>query len=207
MSTSIEPAVQWLTDLIGRLGYLGVFGGMALESACVPLPSEIVLVFAGFAVSQGKLHPVPTVLVAIAGALTGASVSYLIGRYGGKPLVFRYGRYVLLTPARLQPAEDWFKRQGGKAVFICRLISGARALVSLPAGMVGMSYPRFLLYTALGSGLWCLIGVLLGWWMGEEWRHIVAWLSSANHLVLAAGVVVLAAWLLWRWHARLKVEG
>ena len=191
MAQFIEGAVKYITAVIAYLGYPGVFVFMALEALCLPIPSEIVLVFAGFLAAQGRFSLWGVMVAGLAGGLTGATISYAAGRFGGRPLLERWGKWVLLTPQRLDAVERWFVRYGAGAVVICRLISGLRAIVSVPAGLARMKYLRFLAYTALGQGIWVAIAVLIGFFVGEEWRRILKILERANRALLA--LVVLAA--------------
>jgi membrane protein DedA with SNARE-associated domain len=178
---------------------------MLLESLCLPLPSEIVLVSAGFLVGQGKFSLPLALGSAFAGALLGSTITYAIARFGGWPLLQRYGRYLLLTEQRLRATEAWFAKHGAKAVLICRLISGLRAIVSIPAGLCHMPYPKFLLYTALGSGSWVVIGVLFGRFVGKEWER----LNHLGHLMLAGAIALLVLFMLWHHFrkGRTKVSG
>jgi membrane protein DedA with SNARE-associated domain len=189
MERFLGAAVSFITRFIATLGYPGVFLFMALESACMPIPSEIVLVFAGFLAARGKFSVAAAIAVGLAGALTGSSAAYALGRYGGRALVLRWGKCLLITEERLEQTQQWFGRYGGRAVFVCRLISGLRAIISIPAGLAGMSYPRFLLYTAAGTGLWVVTAVLIGYFVGEEWQAIIRLLHRANEVVLMAAVV------------------
>jgi membrane protein DedA with SNARE-associated domain len=197
MARFIETAVNYVSIVIAHLGYPGVFVFMALEAMCMPIPSEIVLVFAGFLVARGDFSLWGAMVVGLAGALTGASISYAAGRFGGRPLVERWGKWVLLTPQRLDSVEQWFSRYGAAAVLICRWVTGLRAIVSLPAGLSRMQYWKFLGYTAFGSGVWVVLAVLIGYFVGEEWRRIVKVLEHANHVLL--GLVIVAAICLVVW--------
>lgn len=185
----IDQIVTWATGIIQDLGYLGVFVLMTLEACCLPIPSEAILLTAGFLVGEGKFTLSLLLITGIGGALTGSTISYCIGRFGGRPLLARYGRFIFLTESRLDATEAWFLRHGAKAVFICRLVSGMRAIISIPAGLCHMSYPKFLAYTALGSGTWVVTGSLLGMFVGREWKR----LSSVGHYLLAALVIGAAA--------------
>lgn len=189
MGRFIEAAVKYITAGIAYLGYPGVFVFMALEAMCLPIPSEIVLVFAGFLAGQGRFSVWGAMLAGLAGALTGATVAYWAGRLGGRPLLERWGRWVLLTPRRLDRVEQWFSRYGAGAVIICRWVSGLRAIVSVPAGLARMEYWRFLACTAIGSGVWVVTAVMIGFFVGEEWRAILNVLERANRALL---VLVLA---------------
>ena len=193
MEQLIEQIITAVTGFVGSAGYLGVFLLMALEACCMPIPSEVVLVSAGYLVAEGKFSLAGAMLSAFAGALTGASFVYSVARFGGRPLVLRFGRYLLLTEKRLNSAEGWFRRHGAKAVFLCRLVSGVRAIVSLPAGLCHMPYPKFLIYTALGSGAWVVTGTLFGMFVGKEWKK----LSDIGHIVMVVAVVLVGAAMVW----------
>jgi membrane protein DedA with SNARE-associated domain len=198
MERFLERAIAVITAVIGALGYPGVFLFMAAESACVPIPSEIVLVFAGFLASQGRFSVAGAIVAGLAGALTGSSISYALGRFGGRAAALRWGKYLLITEQRLERTQQWFARYGGRAVFVCRLITGLRAIVSIPAGLAGMSYGRFLAYSAAGSGLWVVSAVLIGFFVGEEWPRIIRFLRHANEVVLVVVIVIAAgAYLYW----------
>jgi membrane protein DedA with SNARE-associated domain len=201
MEHLLEKAVAVITGVIAALGYPGVMLFMALESACIPIPSEIVLVFAGFLASRGEFSVPGATAAGLAGAVTGSSAAYALGRFGGRALVLRWGKYLLISEQRLELTQQWFARYGGRAVFICRLITGLRAIVSIPAGLARMSYPRFLFYTVAGSGLWVVTAVLVGYFVGEEWQRIVHLLRRANELVLV-GVIVVAAAAYTYWSIR-----
>jgi membrane protein DedA with SNARE-associated domain len=190
----LEMIVNTVTGFIHQAGYGGVFLFMLLESLCLPIPSEIVLVSAGFLVAEGNFTLPFALLSGFAGALSGSSIAYSIARFGGRPLLARYGRYLFLTEARLAATEKWFYRHGAKAVFICRLISGMRAIISLPAGLCHMPYSKFLLYTALGSGLWVVTGTLFGMFVGLEWEK----LNHLGHLVLAGVLGIAVLLLAWK---------
>jgi membrane protein DedA with SNARE-associated domain len=209
MERFLEKAVVAITGVIGALGYPGVFLFMALESACIPIPSEVVLVFAGFLAAQRHFSIGGAIAAGILGALTGSSISYAIGRFGGRALALRWGKYLLITEERLERTQEWFERYGGRAVFVCRLVTGLRAIVSVPAGLARMNYVRFLAYTIAGTGLWVVTAVLIGYFVGEEWQRIVGFLRRANEVVLVVVIIIaLAAYLYWHLrHRRRRHEG
>jgi membrane protein DedA with SNARE-associated domain len=187
----MEEIINAIVDVIGKAGYPGIFFFMMLEACCMPIPSEAILPTAGFlasAAGHNELSLPLAMLSAFAGALCGSTISYCVGRFGGRPLVLRFGRYIFLTPKRLAFTEGWFRRHGTKAVLVCRWISGMRAIISVPAGLCHMPYPRFLLYTALGSGAWVVVGTLFGFFVGKEWQK----LSAVGHYLLIALIVVIA---------------
>lgn len=152
-------------------GYGGLFGLMVLESTGAPIPSEIVLPFAGFLVSEGRMN---LWLVATVGALAcnvGSAIAYEIARYGGRPLIERWGRYLLLNREDLARADRFFERFGGRAVLIARLLPVVRGLVSYPAGVACMGRVSFHLYTFLGSWPWCLALAAIGMGLGRAWAN------------------------------------
>lgn len=185
--------VAWLT----HAGYWALFFGMVLESAGIPLPSEIILPFGGYLVAIGRVSLVGALAAALAGGIAGGVLLYLIGLYGGRPLLVRYGRYVLIREHHLDDADRWFARYGGWSVFVGRLLPGVRTYISLPAGIARMPFGRFLLYSLLGSAPWTLGLLLAGRALGSHWQsigHIVSRLDAA----LVVVVLVIVAALLWR---------
>lgn len=179
------------TQQIIAMGLTGVFLGMLLESAYIPIPSEIILPYAGYLVFLGHASFVTAGLTSLAGSLVGALISYAIALWGGRPLVERYGRYVLIRPHELDRADAWFKRHGDAAVFIGRLLPGIRTYISLPAGVAKMPIGRFLLFSLLGAVPWTILFMIIGYSLGHHWSQV----SAQNHLVEAAAVLVLLAWI------------
>lgn len=186
----------FITHLIGALGYTGIALLMAIESACVPLPSEIIMPFSGYLVSTGRFS---LVLVATAGALgcnIGSTLAYLVGAYGGRPLVDRWGRYVLLNHAELDRADRYFSRYGGATVFVGRLLPVVRTFISLPAGIARMPFGKFQLYTFVGSWPWCFALAFAGLKLGETWdrspalRHVMHVLDGAVLVAFLVGAVL-----------------
>ena len=189
----------WIIAVISAGGYGGIALLMALESAAVPLPSEIIMPFSGYLVSTGRFD---LLLVATAGALgcnLGSAVAYEIGRRGGRPLIERYGRYLLLRPHDLDRADRFFARWGGLTVLVCRLLPVVRSVIAFPAGLARMPLGRFHLYTFIGSWPWCFALAWVGVKLGAAWRsdprlaHLFHRADLGVELVLAAGL----AWFLW----------
>jgi membrane protein DedA with SNARE-associated domain len=199
LSQIIEHLGGFIVAVISSGGYLGIVVLMAIESACTPLPSEIIMPFAGYLVSRGEMS---LWLVALAGAVgcnIGTTIAYAIGAWGGRPLAERWGRYVLVKPEDIDTAERFFARFGSAAVFIARLLPVVRAFIGLPAGFARMSMWKFQLYSFLGSFLWCLGLAEIGARLGAEWDQNPA-LQAAFHnadLAVALIVVILLAWFLW----------
>lgn len=180
----IERIAAWLTALLAATGVWGVFFAILLESACVPLPREIILPFAGILVSQGSLSFWGAVWWAMAGQLVGSVLAYYIGLYGGRPFILRYGRCVLVRQHELDVVERWFQRYGEMMAF-----------VSLPAGMARMPLWRFLLYTFLGAFPWTAALIWAGMKVGKVWED-PKW-HSAFRLLDVAVVVGLVALVIW----------
>lgn len=164
----IEAAVHWLTEIIFGLGYVGIMLLMALESSFVPFPSEVVLPPAGYLAAQGRMNAPLAFAAGLAGSLIGALINYGLAAYLGRPLLRRYGKYLLIKETALDRAENFFKRHGEISMFIGRLIPVIRQLISLPAGFARMRLDRFVLYTALGAGIWCAILTYVGWLFGRN---------------------------------------
>lgn len=161
---------SWIIALISAGGYVGLIGLMAVESACIPLPSEVIMPFAGYLASIGHFN---LFAVATAGALgcnLGSAAAYLLGDYGGRKFILHWGRYVLLSPRELERVEWFFARYGRRAALIGRLLPVVRTYISLPAGTARMPFIRFQLYTFLGSWLWCFALAYLGMKLGQEWN-------------------------------------
>jgi len=193
VQTILNDLVTWCTHVIAVFGLPGIFALMLLESACVPIPAEATMMFAGFAVSQGKLGFAAAIAVGVAGNVVGAWIVYYIGLYGGRPFIDRYGKYVLLRHEHIELTERWFARYGPISVFVCRLIPGVRSFVSLPAGVARMPIWRFTLYTALGSLPFVAFLTWLGVKVGANWRVIEQNFKWLDYAVVAA-LVALVVW-------------
>lgn len=196
----IEYLFQLVTGKIGALGYWGVALGMAIESANIPLPSEIIMPFGGYLVSTGKLNFFWTGMAGTIGGTVGSILSYLLGLWGGRPFLLRYGRYIGINQQRLAMADYWFDRYGEATVFFTRLMPVIRTFISLPAGISGMNFPRFVIYTFLGSLPWCFFLTYLGVKLGEHWEDLKIWFHRADVLVVAA----IAVAVLYLWHRSKK---
>ncbi|MDI3317274.1 MAG: DedA family protein [Bacillota bacterium] len=194
MSGILNAVLQAILNAMATLGYPGLLVGMALESAGAPLPSEVLLPFAGWLVDQGRMGFLEAALVSTAGGALGYLGLYAVGRYGGRPFVERWGRYVLLKSADLDRAEEWFRRYGPAAVFFARLVPVMRGLISLPAGAARMSPVTFTAYSVAGSVPWTVGLLWAGTVLGQHWEAIQPyfhWLTLAVALLL---VVAIAWW-------------
>ena len=193
----VETLSNFIITVIERLGYVGVFVGMTLESIGFPLPSEIIMPFAGYVVWEGRLTLLGVTLAGTLGCLAGSLVAYAIGAYGGRPLLERYGKYVLIRASELDRAEQWFEKYGEGAVFISRLLPVVRTFISYPAGIVRMDVKRFSAYTVLGSLPFCFAFAYAGVALGPHWHSITGLFRYFNTVVIV-GLVVLVGYLIYR---------
>ena len=196
--------LAWIVAVISATGYGGVAGLMALESACLPLPSEIIMPFSGYLVSEGRFS---LLLVATAGAVgcnIGSTLAYLVGAHGGRAAVLRWGRYLLFDASELERLDRFFGRFGGAAVFIGRLLPVVRTFVSLPAGIAKMPMVRFQVYTFVGSWPWCFLLAYIGMALGREWDRnpaLQSWFGRFQGAVAAGLAVGFALYVYRRWRA------
>jgi membrane protein DedA with SNARE-associated domain len=194
---------MFVKSVVASTGYGGIAILMAIESACIPLPSELIMPFAGYLVYAGTMK---LLWVATAGAIgcnLGSLVAYEIGSYGGRPLVERYGRWILMGRRELDWADRFFLRWGYLAVFIGRLLPVIRTFIALPAGIARMPRGRFHLYTFLGSWPWCLALAYFGMKMGENWRGIGKYFHQLDRLIILA-LLAGAIWFVWsHWRNRI----
>src|SRR6266487_3625519 len=166
----IEILSAFIVATISALGYSGIVLLMAIESTCIPLPSEIIMPFSGYLVSIGRFN---LWLVGGAGAfgcVVGSLVAYWVGMYGGRPLVEKYGRYLLVSSHDLDLADRWFDRFGEVIVFASRLLPAIRTFIAFPAGVARMNIKKFVIYTFLGSLPWCIGLAYVGQKLGEQWE-------------------------------------
>ena len=207
----LDQLHQFVIDTVAGYGYAAVFVLMVLESACVPIPSEVTMLFGGALAAPGFAAPgeeLSLLWVGIAGTLgnlVGSWIAYWVGAVGGRPLVDRFGRYLLIRPHEVDKAHDWFERYGEQAVFFGRLLPVIRTFISLPAGVVRMPFWRFSAYTLLGSLPWCIaltwIGALLGtrWETAERVFRPFAWAIAG---VVGVAIVV----FVWRRLRQIRAE-
>lgn len=190
----LSTFVIWI---ISTLGYGGIVLAMAIESACIPLPSEVIMPFSGYLVSRGRFSLWGVSLAGALGCTLGSAVAYAVGAYGGRPFILKYGRYVLITPHEVDRADRWFARYGMAATFISRLLPVIRTFISLPAGIARVPVGRFLFYAFLGSLPWSWALAYVGMLLGEHWDRVGGLLRSLD-VVIVFGLVAGAAWFVWR---------
>ncbi|USI72616.1 DedA family protein [Sphingomonas morindae] len=200
MHAIIEAVASWIILTISAAGYAGVALLMAIESACIPLPSEIIMPFAGYLVSIGRLELLAVATAGAIGCNLGSIPAYYAGKLGGRAVILRYGKWVLIGPSELDQAERFFARFGGLAVLIGRLLPVIRSFIAFPAGMARMNQLRFHLYTFIGSWPWCFALALVGERLGRAWQsdpRLRALLHKADLVVVAAIVAAIAFYI---WH-------
>ena len=209
MLEAIDAIVlPFLESLYERFGYVGVVIAMTIESCAIPLPSELILPFAGWSVSRGLVEPLTStpwtywgaVVAGVLGNTLGSLASYAIGAYGGRPLVERYGRYVLISAHDLELAERWFARFGEATVFFSRMLPIVRTFISVPAGIARMPLLRFTLFSVLGAIPWVMLLVWGGLQLGDHWLDLKRSLRGLDYLV-AAAIVAAVGLFVWR-HVR-----
>ncbi|MGH9298204.1 MAG: DedA family protein [Acidimicrobiales bacterium] len=190
-----------MQSFLSHWGYLALVVLTFAEAACIPIPSEITLGFAGYLAATHRLEIVAVILLGTLGELCGAYVGWGIGRWGGRPLIDKLGKFVLLTKHDLDRSEAWFQRRGEPAVAIGRVLPIIRTFISLPAGVAEMPPVRFGLATVLGSLIWCTALSILGYELGSKWQEITKGFSDAGYVLIALVVVVFAAFIAHRYRA------
>jgi len=192
LSTITAAVAGWVAAVIESLGYLGLLVLMAFESMVIPLPSELVMPFAGFLAAQGTFNFWLVILVTSVGSLLGSLLSYWMGAAGIEPLLEKHGKYILVEKRDLERTKRWFKKRGEITIFIARFIPVVRHLISIPAGMAKMDLKKFCLYTVLGATLWNGFLAYLGYVLGKNWdlvRHYTEPISLTVVLLLVIVVI------------------
>jgi len=204
ISTILEVLASFIILVISDTGYLGIVLLMAIESACIPLPSEVIMPFSGYLVFAGRFRLAWVALAGAIGCNLGSLVAYYMGSWGGRPLVEKYGRLVLVTHHDLETADRFFLRFGDWAVFLARLLPVIRTLIAFPAGVSRMNVVRFHIYTFLGSLPWCFALAYAGMTMGQRWTVLREYFHRFD-AVLGIVIVTGAVWFIHnRWKNRLR---
>ncbi|MBI2626007.1 MAG: DedA family protein [Candidatus Nealsonbacteria bacterium] len=187
---------SWVVSFVSASGYLGIFVLMALESALIPIPSEIIMPFSGFLVWEEKFSFLAVVLWGTFGNLAGSIAAYILGYYGGRPLIEKYGKFILISHHELDMADKWFLKYGGISVFFSRMLPAVRTFISLPAGIAKMPFKKFCLYTTLGSLPWSFALTYAGLIMGENWKGLEIYFRKFDWVIGILGVIFLA-WFIY----------
>lgn len=186
---------EWLLNtgiqLIDKAGYAGACVALILDSCGIPIPSEAVLALAGASARTGRFNLLVVIVLGTLAQTVGAVIAYLIGRYGGEPLIRRYGRYVLISTHDFERAKAWFEKHGERAIFISRLIPVIRTYISFPAGIFEMRLSRFVRDVLAGSLLWSILFASLGYAVGESWQRYTNYFHYLDYIVL----LVVLIWL------------
>lgn len=187
----------WIISVISTLGYGGIVLLMAIESACIPLPSEVIMPFSGYLVFKGEMTLWGVALAGAMGCVLGSIPAYYLGMYGGRPLVEKYGKWVLISHHDLALADRWFDRHGEITIFIGRLLPAVRTFIAFPAGIARMHMGKFIAYTFVGSLIWCWILAYAGMKTGEHWESLKVYFHQF-HYVIAVAAVIFVVWYVQR---------
>jgi membrane protein DedA with SNARE-associated domain len=204
MNTLIEDVVNWAMHVAGTYGYAGIFATMALESAAIPIPSEVVVPFGGFLASTGQLSLVGVVIAATLANCLGAIVTYAIGRRWGDAFLRRFGRYLLIHRPDIEKLHRWTGRYGSATAFFSRLLPGVRTFSSLIIGTAEMPFGKFFLYTLLGSFLWNLPLAYAGYAAGEHWDFLQPYFHRFQTVILVLIVIAIVIFIFRQIH---KIKG
>src|SRR5258705_230370 len=188
----IEILSSFIVATISLMGYSGIVLLMAIESACIPLPSEVIMPFSGYLVSTGQMNLWGVGVAGAVGCVLGSLVAYWVGMYGGRPFIEKYGRYVLVSRHDLDMADRWFSKHGEIIVFVSRLLPAIRTFIAFPAGVARMNIKRFIIYTFAGSLPWCLALAYVGQKLGEQWDKddtLKTWFHRFDFVLRIVGVI------------------
>ena len=209
ISHVIEILSTFIISVISAMGYGGIVLLMAIESACIPLPSEVIMPFSGYLVYTGRFGLFWVATFGAIGCNVGSLIAYYIGYYGGRPLVERYGSYIFLNKNELEWADRFFEKRGDWAVFIARLLPVVRTVIALPAGIARMKQVRFHVFTFLGSWPWCFFLAWIGERLGEKWHtdpRLKEWFHRFDAVILGI-ILVGVVWFVWtHWKHRIRTE-
>ena len=195
LHTWLEAIATWIQHVIQSGGYFAVAGLMAIESACIPLPSEVIMPFAGSLVGAGRMTLWGVGLYGAIGCVLGSIPAYYLGQYGGRPLIERFGRYVLISSHDLDLADGLFTKHGEKIIFFARLLPVIRTFIAFPAGVARMPMGRFILYTFAGSLPWCLGLAYVGEKLGEHWEALKPIFHASDGVIAVVGLVAVGLWV------------
>lgn len=179
----------WIMGVISNMGYSGIILLMAIESACIPLPSEIIMPFAGFLVFKGDMLLWLVALAGAIGCVLGSIPAYYLGMLGGRPLVEKYGKWVLISAKDLNWADQAFAKHGDIIVFIGRLLPAVRTFIAFPAGVARMPMGKFISFTFVGSFIWCYLLAFAGFMMGEHWESLKVYFHQFHYIIAGAGLI------------------
>lgn len=195
----LEQLATWTTGFISTMGYLGIFITMTVQSALIPIPSEVVMPFSGFLVASGRFSLWGVVLIGTLGNLVGSWLAYAFGYWGHEKVVRKFirkwGKWILISEHELDTVEHWFEQKGEIIVFVSRLLPGVRTIISLPAGIARMNFLSFTNYTIIGSFIWSYLLALIGKVLGENWHTIGKYFHGLDAIIIIAGVGLIAFYI------------
>ncbi len=191
----LADLAQWLVQNILDMGYLGIFLLMMIESSFIPFPSEVVLIPAGYLAQQGEMNITVVFLVALVGSLSGAFINYFGALIIGRRLLLKFGKYIFIPSSAMDKMDNFFQKHGPISTFTGRLIPGIRQLISIPAGLSRMPLLPFSIYTALGAGIWSLILIALGYFLGQNIELVETYLHQITLAVLGTLVVLVFVYI------------
>lgn len=203
MSVIISLVTTFIINTISSLGYWGIGGLMAIESACVPLPSEIIMPFAGFLVAAGRFSLWGVALAGALGCVVGSVIAYAVGIWGGRKFIEKYGKYILISRHDLALADNFFNKYGSAAIFFSRLMPVVRTFISLPAGIAKMNFSKFVIYSFLGSVPWSFGLAYLGKKLGDHWNTLGVYFHKFDFAIVAV-ILIGVAWYVRRHLKNLK---
>jgi membrane protein DedA with SNARE-associated domain len=205
MINIVDYVSQLAINFIEYLGYWGVFLGMTIESACIPLPSEVIMPFAGYVVWEGKMTILGITIAGVLGNLVGSWIAYFAGLKGGRPFLEKYGKYFLISHRKLEMAHDWFERYGHEAVFISRMLPIIRTFISLPAGIAEMNFKKFTVYTFLGCIPWVLFLGYMGVQLGPHWEQIRSYFHILD-IFVGIGIVAVIIYIIYHYRNKNSID-
>lgn len=198
----VETVIQFITDTILSLGYIGIILLSAVDAAFMPIPSEIIISFSGFLVSEGKLNMHSVAFCGAFGNLLGSIVCYVVGYFGGRPILKQYGKYISIRERELDIADRFFTRYGAVTVFITKVIPMLRTYIMLTAGIARMRFYLFCLFAFCGALLYCYILVYAGMALGENWVRVKQYAYVLDRVFLSTVILLIVFWLLGRLRKR-----
>jgi membrane protein DedA with SNARE-associated domain len=192
----VHEIVNTIVEIVGQMGYIGIFIMMFLESTFFPFPSEVAMIPAGYLASQGSMNLYLVILIGVSGSLAGALFNYYLAKHYGRRVVIRFGRYFFFDEAKLEKMERFFYKHGSFSTLTSRLIPGIRQFISLPAGLSKMPISAFVIYTTIGAGIWVIILALLGYLIGQNQELINEYLHQIISITLII-IIISTAFYIW----------